>query len=77
MVLKECLMNKTKKCNSVIFSNLKTKRGSGWTVLREVQILCFRERMCAFSLGFWSIRPRFSTEQEGKLFYTARATCGH
>ena len=27
MVLKECLMNKTKKCNSVIFSNLKTKTG--------------------------------------------------
>ena len=58
MVLKECLMNKTKKCNSVIFSNLKTKRGSGMeTVLQWLDIWIFRERESVFSIGFRSIGP--------------------
>ena len=41
-------MNKTKKCNSVIFSNLKTKRGSGWTGMTvSVRFgVLERERVC-------------------------------
>ena len=32
--------------------------GSGWNgFYSEVHILSFRERMCAFSLGFWSFGP--------------------
>ena len=33
--------------------------------------------MCTFSLGFGRSDRRFSTEQEGKLFYVARPTRGH
>ena len=39
--------------------------------------LIFLERESSFSLGFDRLDRRFSTEQEGKLFYTARTTRGH
>ena len=39
--------------------------------------LSFRERMSSFSLDFGRPDRRFSTEQEVKLFYAARATHGH
>ena len=37
----------------------------------------FRERESHFSLELWPIGPSVSIEQEGKLFYAARATRGH
>ena len=36
-----------------------------------------RERKCDLSLDFRHSDRRFSTEQEAKLLYAARATCGH
>ena len=50
----KCLMNKTKKCNSVIFSNLKTKRAEGWWRCNSL-LFHFLERECAFSLDFQPI----------------------
>ena len=40
-------------------------------------VLCSRERVCSFSLDSGRSDRRFSTEQEVKLLYTARATRGH
>ena len=42
-----------------------------------MQILSFRERRCAFSLGSDRSDRRFSTKQEVKLLYATRATRGH
>ena len=43
-----------KKCNSAIFSILKTKKGQ-WAgnEMQWLEILSFRERRCALSLDFW------------------------
>ena len=71
-------MNKTKKCNSVIFSNLKTKKGQWLDGNDSEREISFLRRECAPSL-YDSDRSdrRFSTEQEAKLFYAARAMRGH
>ena len=42
--------------------------GSGWNgFYREVQILSFRERRCAFSLGFQPIGPSVLDEARSKV----------
>ena len=43
-------MNKTKKCNSVIFSNLKTKKGQWLDGNDSEREISFLERVCAPSL---------------------------
>ena len=40
-------------------------------------VVISRERKCSFSLDFRQLNRQFSTEQEVKLFYLARATRGH
>ena len=57
--------------NSVHLPHLRPKTGRDAVGAR---FLKSRERKCSFSLDFRLIRRRFSTEQEVKLFYAARAT---
>ena len=58
MVLFELLMIiKTKESIVVIFSKRKEQKMCRRGRCSEVQILCFRERRCTFSLGFRSIGP--------------------
>ena len=42
-----------------------------------MQILCFRERRCTFSLDFRSIGPPVLDGARSEAVYAARATCGH
>ena len=62
----------------MLFSPLfESQKRAGAGKVQKVGFLSFRERESSFSLNFRRSDRRFSTEQEAKSIYAARATLGH
>ena len=68
MGIMKMLMRIKTKCNSVIFSILKTKNDSGLEKVRKGGFFDFRERKSSLSLDFRSFRPSVLDGARSKVY---------